>query len=412
MSMGTTANGADFHILTNNCKGKTLPANGAMACTVIVFFKPSMLGQESGTLTAVANPGGTATSALTGNGVTQGTLAVTPNPGAFNGVNQGASSKITFQVSNNGGAPSGVPMVSVSGANANMNDFKVTANNCTAAIPANTMNGCQIEVTFTPTTTMGESATLNIAATPGGTTVPLTGTGTQPAIAITQGPNPWNCNAFPGQTTTQSFTITNKGMGPTYNALSLSVPNSGFSVQNDLCSTKMLNPGDTCTFGVQYAPPMSEKPGQMDTSSVVVTDTMADNVTLTLNGTALASGVNLQMSSSPTPAVYAASGASVTFTVQNWGIVASGMLGMPAVSAMQSAPTTGDISSDFMVTNNNCTMALKPAQSCSYSVVFTAPVPNPDAGADAGPIGGMFTGSTSIGDGTNSASDNFSGDGY
>jgi hypothetical protein len=291
-----------------------------------------------------------------------------------------------------------------------MGDFKVTANNCTAAIPGGTTDACQIDVTFKPTTTMGESATLNIAATPGGTTVPLTGTGTQPAIGISQ-PNPWNCNAFPGQTTTQSFTITNKGMGPTYNALSLSVPSSGFGVQNDLCSTKMLNPGDTCTFSVQYAPPGNETPGQMDTSSVVVTDTtgaQGDNVTLTLNGTALASGVNLQMSSSPTPAVFAASGASVTFTVQNWGVTASGMLGVPTVSAMQSAPTSADVSSDFMVTTNNCTMSLGAAKSCSYAVLFTAQGLDPDAG----PIGGTFSGSTSIGDGTNSASDNFSGSGY
>jgi hypothetical protein len=405
VSMGGT-NGGDFKIVTNNCRNKTLPANGAMACTVVVAFKPSKLGRETATLSAVANPGGTATDTLTGNGVTQGTLAVTPNPGAFNGVNQGTTSpKITFQVSNNGGAASGVPMVSVTGAN--MGDFKLGNNTCTAAIPANTMNACQIDVTFKPSTTMAESATLNIAATPGGTTVPLTGTGTQPSIAITSPALPWSCNALPGQMTSQPFTVKNNGTGPTGGLTLSGLPGGGFSVTTDQCSTMTLAAGASCSFTVQYAPPVGEPLGQSDMASVVVTDTAADKATAMLQGRALASGVNLQMSSTPTPASYAGS-SSVTFTVQNWGVTASGSLGMPTVAAMQSAPTAADISADFAIANNHCTgMALNPAQSCTYDVVFTAP----DNG-DAGLIGGVFAGKTSIGDGTNPASDNFSGAGY
>ncbi len=420
VSMGG-ANGGDFHVVTNNCKDKTLPPNGATACTVIVAFKPSVLGKETATLTAIANPGGTATDAVTGNGVTQGTLAVTPNPGAFGGVNQGTTSpKITFQVSNNGGAPSGVPTVSVTGAN--MGDFKLGTNTCTAAIPPNTTNACQIDVTFKPGTTMAESATLNIAASPGGTTVPLTGTGTQPAIAITTPMGgSWTCNALPGHTTTQPFTVTNNGTGSTGGLTLSGLPSNGFSVMSDQCSGMMLGAGGTCSFNVQYAPPLTETIGQSDVASVVVTDTTTDKATGSLHGKALASGVNLQMSSTPSSASYSGSGASVTFTVQNWGIAASGSLGTPTVTAMQSAPTAADISSDFMIANNHCSgMTLAPAQSCSYDVVFTAAESggsgdggSGDGGSgDGGTIGGMFTGFTTVGDGANSAFDNFSGAGY
>jgi hypothetical protein len=60
-------------------------------------------------------------------------------------------------------------------------------------------------VTFTPSTTMGESATLNIAASPGGTTVPLTGTGTYPSVAMT--PASQGYTAMPGQMQSCAFTV-------------------------------------------------------------------------------------------------------------------------------------------------------------------------------------------------------------
>jgi hypothetical protein len=407
----------DFHILTNNCRNKTLPANGATVCTVIAYFKPSMVGHETATLTAVANPGGTATSALDGNGVTQGTLAVMPNPGAFNGVNKGTTSpKITFHVSNNGGAPSGVPMVSITpGMGVNQSDFAQT-NNCTAAIPANTMDACQINVTFTPSSTMDESATLNIAAMPGGTTVPLTGTGTLPSIATMPGSQGFT--ALPGQMQSYPFTVKNNGTGPT-GALSVAIPmpNNGFSIQSESCSTlPFLGAGATCPVTVQYSPPVTEALGTTDKATLTVGDAFSamDNSSAMLTGTAEASGVNLVMTSSPMPAVYSGSG-TVTFTVTNWGATASGKLAMPTFTATQT--TMGDLNANFAVANDTCTNAMLSAggvQPCKYDLVFTAPTSNSDAGSEAGAqeggtTGGTFSGTTGVSDGTNSASGNFSG---
>lgn len=56
---------ADFTITSNTC-GAALPGNGA--CTIVVRFDPQAPGTRSATLTASANPGGAATSSLTGTG--------------------------------------------------------------------------------------------------------------------------------------------------------------------------------------------------------------------------------------------------------------------------------------------------------------------------------------------------------
>jgi hypothetical protein len=383
-------NSGDFHIVTDNCRNKTLPANNAMACTVIVYFKPMALGHETGSLTAVAVPGGTATDSLGGNGVIQGTLAVMPNPGAFGGVNKGTPSKppITFQVSNTGGVASGVPTVSVTGPN--MGDFMQT-NNCTAAIPANTMNGCQIVVTFTPNTTMGESATLNIAANPGGTTVPLTGTGTQPTIGIS--PSPWNCDALPGQMTSQLFTVKNTGSGPT-GALSIAgLPSNGFSIAvtpPDTCSMMTVGAGSSCTFSVQYAPPMGEALGTTDKATVTVSDPYAatDMVSASLTGQTL-NGSTYYLQITPNPATFPAmmNGTSMqTFTVANFGTMTS--------PAFTPTVTPDDVTQalDFNVANS-CMSTLGPfPATCTYGVTFSEP---PDGGADGGPVTG-FSGTTQL----------------
>jgi hypothetical protein len=418
VSMGGT-NGGDFKIITNNCNNQTLPANGSKVCTVLVAFKPANLGMESATLSATAAPGGTTTSTLTGNGVTQGTLAVSPNPGAFSGVNKGQSKKITFQVSNGGGAPSGTPNVTVTAGTGPVADFKITANSCTAAIPANTMNGCSIDVTFTPTTTSGESATLTVAANPGGTTVPLSGTGTTPTLSIATVPA---FTTLPGTTAVNpTVVIKNGGSGPTGNISLSGLPNSGFSVTSDPCTGTTIAAGGQCILGVTYAPPANEALGHMDTATLTVNDAYAasDTASAKLSGTALAQGISLTMTSTPTPATYNGSG-SVTFTVTNRGATPSKALGAVTIHAGQTG--TDDLDGDFTPPTggaNTCAgTSLMGAQSCSYTLVFTAPTSSGggDASVEGGTEGGTtitgapFTGTTSIADGTNSPpSDTFSG---
>jgi hypothetical protein len=400
VALGGT-NAGDFHLGTNNCQGMTLPANGAMVCTVLVSFKPSTTNNESATLTATANPGGMSAATLTGTGAPPGTLTTMPTSGAFANTNAGTMSKpIVFQVSNTGFSASGVPNVTVTGTNAG--DFKVTANTCTAAIPAMTNNACQITVLFAPTATGGESASLNITANPGSTQLALGGLGTEPKIAITPSPQPYYV-APGGAAQTQSFTVKNNGTGST-GTLSVSTPGAPFSVVADGCSTKTFGAGATCSFSVQYAPPGGEGQGTMDSATVTVTDSynfVPDNASINVKGTAEAP-VTLTMS--PMAPVVPVTN-TVTFTVTNTGPLPSGTLATPTWTCMDTT-NPADLHADFALMNDNCTGATLStgSPSCTFDLVFNPPAPSLEGGVDS------FSGTTSVKDDSgNTASDTFSG---
>lgn len=65
-----SVNGDQFTIMSDGCAGKSLGGGGDL-CTVSVAFTPTGQGARGATLTATANPGGNATSSLTGNATCQ-----------------------------------------------------------------------------------------------------------------------------------------------------------------------------------------------------------------------------------------------------------------------------------------------------------------------------------------------------
>jgi hypothetical protein len=406
-SIGGT-NAGDFKIATNNCSMMTLPANGAMVCTILVWFKPSTTMNESATLTVSANPGGMATTNLTGTGAPPGTLSTMPTSGAFANTNAGTPSPgVTFQVSNTGFSASGVPTVAVTGTN--KGDFKVTASTCTKAIPAMTMNACQITVVFTPGGMGNESAQLNITANPGSTQLSLGGLGTEPSIGITPASRTYYVG--PGQPAeTLSFQVTNNGTGPT-GTLAVQPLASPFSVTADGCSGKTWGAGSSCSFSVAYAPPGAEAMGMVDMAMVSVKDTtytfVADNAGAMVTGTA---EPPVTLSMTPMTPTYTGS-STVTFTVTNTGPMTSGTLATPTWSAHDTG--ANDLHADFAVQNNNCSgTTLNSGKNCSFDLVFTAPAPSSsdDGGAEGGGTTVTFSGSAGIADdSSNTASQTFSG---
>jgi hypothetical protein len=403
------ANPADFKIVMNTCKNQMLAANGA-ACTLGVVFTPQMLGTRNGTLTAAATPGGKVTSALSGNGVSQGALTVAPSPGTFS-TNVGVPQTIPFMVTNTGGAQTSTPMVSLMPPTGT--DFQIT-NGCTGPVQPGPSNGCTIQVTFTPKTTAPQSATLAIAANPMGASVSLSGAGTTPTLGF-KTPLP-SFYAYPGTTATDKLTLINSGMGPTGTLSFSGLPGSGFSITSP-CSKTFLTAGDTCVIGVQYAPPGNEAPGTTDHATLMVGDSYpmdTGSPSASLTGTAEAQTAYLVMTSSPTVPYFDGS-SSVMFTVTNWGATASGSLMTPTYSATQTSP--GDLTGNLALGAGCAGMTLMPTQSCSYSLTFTAPS-SPDAGSEGGSEGGTvdagtpaapFSGSTGVSDGTNMPSDPFQG---
>jgi sugar lactone lactonase YvrE len=180
-------NSADFKE-TDNCTtpgtvGFTAPNN---TCIINVVFNPTAgaLGVRTATLTVTDNVfGGSQTVTLQG---TAGTPTADLNPTSLNftGTTVGQTSAAqTITLTNNGNVATFVTNISINGTN--FADF-ATTNTCGGAVagilPTQT---CTVSVTFKPSGSSAESATLNIIDNVGTQMVALTGTGTPAILALT-----------------------------------------------------------------------------------------------------------------------------------------------------------------------------------------------------------------------------------
>jgi len=159
----TGANSADFS-QTNTCG--TLPASlaGGASCILSVTFTPSVLGLESASLRVNDNAAvaqyRTLTSALSGEGVPAATLR--PASYYFGSVAvHTASTPESFILENNEVGTLNIHSIGFTGANGG--DFGQTGGTCGTA-PTSLAGGtsCTITVTFTPSGTGPESATMTV----------------------------------------------------------------------------------------------------------------------------------------------------------------------------------------------------------------------------------------------------------
>jgi hypothetical protein len=238
-----------------------------------VHFSPSATtaGAQTATLTVTGTPGGSAPATLTGTAATPAHLTILP-PAGFTGFKAqiGQSQSATFSLENTGGMPSGKPTITAGG------DFTVPAanDNCTAAVGA---TACTFVVTYTPTSA-SSSATLTAAATPGGpATYALTGTSTTPVLAIDA--NIWAPSTDKGKPVTKTFTVSNKGTGPTA-ALqaTLTTGNADLTMANG-CA-QVLNPGSTCQITLTFTATADEAVA----ATLTVQDTATDKVVANVKG--------------------------------------------------------------------------------------------------------------------------------
>jgi hypothetical protein len=166
------ANASSFVLGANTC-GASLAAGAS--CTIAVSFTPQTAGNASAALNVV-DAVGTQTAALTGNGASPAAplAALTPATADFGSVTVGTSSAgSAFTLANAGNAT--LPVTSVSLGGTNTANFSITANTCGSSLPAGA--SCTITVTFTPSATGNDSATLSVVDSVGTQTSTLTGTG-------------------------------------------------------------------------------------------------------------------------------------------------------------------------------------------------------------------------------------------
>jgi hypothetical protein len=256
------ASSAGFSISNNTCVDVLNPGE---TCNILVTFAP-MAGNGPGPkmslLSVTAPMGGNLTASLSGTAtaaVVQGMLALLPIAGSnsFGTVTIGNMATAVYSVQNNGNAPTGKIMATVSGPG---NEFAVTNNGCPDTLAIG--ETCLLTITFTPQNVGAKSASLQVFANPGGfAAVSLSATAlVGPVLTITPtffsfGTHTINTN----QTATPTvFTVRNSGndvSGPV--SVMLEGTDMGnFQIVATDCQNLVLQPRNqnSCSVRVRFVP--------------------------------------------------------------------------------------------------------------------------------------------------------------
>ena len=213
VTLGGT-NPGDFAMTADNCASATL--NASSSCTLSANFSPMAQGLRSATIMIVsASSGGSAASqviALSGNGGSPSTLAVSPTSLSFPDTPIRTSSAAqTVTLTNAGASPLNIFSFAA------FNDYAQT-NNC---IPAGASQGslaggaqCTINVTFRPTMTGAHNQLLQVVndtATPY-INIPLTGNGViAPEVTLCPTSVRFGNQTVGASSAAQAMTISNTG---------------------------------------------------------------------------------------------------------------------------------------------------------------------------------------------------------
>ena len=286
-------------------------------------------------------------------------FAPSPNVGLSPGLNFGnqndgtKSPPQTITVTNTGNSTLTVSSVQITGTN--HSDFSQT-NTCTSGGVA-PQSTCAINVTFSPTISGTENATVTVSDnapdSPESTTLTGVGVGAGPAVTLSPTNLTFATQLVGTTSPVQNVTLTNTGSA----LLSItSIATTGDFAQTNNCgATVAVNA--SCTISVTFTPTTINT----RTGTVLVTDNApASPQTVTLTGT------GTYVSYTP---------ASLTFGAQTVGTTSAPQ----TISFTNNATTkltiksiviTGANNTDFSETNN-CGTSLPPKASCTITVTFT-----------------------------------------
>jgi hypothetical protein len=265
--------------------GTVLAANET--CKLRLRFDPSVTGTRNGTATVKSNAADVAVN-LDGQGL-QTEIGANPTSLAFGkqDIDDGAGAAKTTTIKNTGTQPLTVTGVAASGAG-----FAQT-NDCVQQLDPN--ETCTISATFDPATVGDKPGSVAISSSLGDLTVPLTGTGTQTALAV--GPASLalgNQDVDDGPTTPQAATITNAGTEPV-TLTGVNLAGGDFDrptgAADDCANGTTLNAGETCKVRVRFDPSSTG-----DKSGTVTVASNVPDVTIPLAGT----GIQTDLARDPT----------------------------------------------------------------------------------------------------------------
>jgi Beta-propeller repeat/Abnormal spindle-like microcephaly-assoc'd, ASPM-SPD-2-Hydin len=210
LALSTPVITGDFQLAAQpgSC-GASLPANGS--CVIGVNFIPTALGARTGTLSISSNAASSPVVVqLTGTGGAatsgSGTIQLSAASVNFGSQQVGTTSSPARSVTLTNSSTTSVLTITSIALTGNA-DFAISSNNCPASLAVGA--ACQIQLTFTPSATVLENATLTVTGSASNSpqTLAISGTG---ATAPPPGPTQFNMNPADsgGEAVTQGSTAT------------------------------------------------------------------------------------------------------------------------------------------------------------------------------------------------------------
>ncbi len=341
---------SNFSITMNNCSA-ALAASAT--CTIKARFNPGSTGSKLSSLTVMATPGGAAPASLSGTGISQAALTITPATQDLGSLVIGTmSAPFAFTVRNTGASPSGMITPTLAST-----DFTIASNGCTGTLAAGAT--CSISVQFTAATPAGaKTAMLSVAASPGGTAMStVTGTAiSMSLLTITPATHPFGNVLTGAMSAEQTFTVTNTGGAATSVPTTTLSDTTNFTVTMNGC-TAVLNGGASCTVKARFTP----------------TTVASHNATLQVAAATGGTAVSQLSGTGQAPATL-----SITPATRDFGPVTIGQSAGPLTFTISNVgnSTTGTITAvvgdttHYMVSSNCTTLA--PGANCTASVTYTA----------------------------------------
>ncbi|HEY0785409.1 MAG TPA: choice-of-anchor D domain-containing protein [Acidobacteriaceae bacterium] len=359
-----TASG-DYSVAAGTC-GASLAPGGT--CTMQVVFSPTTTGTRHGTLSLASDaPGSPAQAALSGTGVTPGTVSLSPATLSFPGTVVGATSAAMTEVATNGG---GAPVTL--GAAVVTGDFELGATTCGATLAPGAT--CTLLVTFAPTAagqrTGGLSLPGQFSSSPA--TAALTGAGLAPgALTLTPGSLSYGAVVL-GKTATLGVSVTDTGGV----AVQMGTPSASgdYRIVSNTCGGS-LAAGASCSLQVLFAPAaVGTRSGLLTVPGAIA----GGQVTAALEGTGVAPGA---LALTPGALSFGVTAVNTASAAQTLMLGNTGGVGVTLQTPV--------ISGGFIVASNGCGSVLAAGATCTLAVEFDPTV----AGSVTGTLTVSGTGS-------------------
>jgi Abnormal spindle-like microcephaly-assoc'd, ASPM-SPD-2-Hydin/Protein of unknown function (DUF1573) len=333
-----------------------LPAtiSAGQSAALTVKFTPTAAGSFSGWASIASDASDTVTNlSLSGTGVSDGQLALSPPSDAFGSVPVGSKQSVTVTLTNNGAASVNISQAAAAGPG-----FQLTG--ITTPLTLNASQSTTFTASFAPTTTGSAVGSVTISSDASNPTLTMSLSGTGIAVgALGSNPTSLGFGSVTVNTKqTLSETVTNSG-GSSVTISQVGVSGTGFSLSG-ISAPVTLTAGQSATFSVSFTPPSAAA----DSGNVTITSN-ASNPTLTIPLSGTGVGAAGQLTATPTTL---ALGSVVVGTSGT----ASGSLNASGSSVTVTAANSNN--SVFSVSGLSLPVTIPAGQSVPFTVTFSPQV--------------------------------------